>query len=80
MDLAEGHCTEHARKVAETSDVSTEELENAYRAVHSIDVATNPLSDLSELDYTKQAAHFFGLNALQILWNTEISCRFLPAR
>jgi len=58
LDLTDGHCTEHARKVAERSNVSTEELENAYRAVHSIYVATNPRSGLSELDYKKQAAHF----------------------
>ncbi len=58
LDMTDGSCTEHAQKVAEMSDVTPEELENAYHAVHSIYVATHPRSDLSELDYRKQAAHF----------------------
>jgi len=58
LDLTDGRCTEHARRVAEKSDVSTEEMENAYRAVHAVYVATNPRSGLSALDYRKQAAHF----------------------
>lgn len=58
LDLTDGRCTEHAQKIAEKRDVSTEELENAYRAVHAVYVATHPRSDLSVLDYTKQAAHF----------------------
>jgi hypothetical protein len=58
LDLTDGRCTEHAQKIAEKSDVSTEELENAYRAVHSIYVATHPRSGFSVLDYRQQAAHF----------------------
>lgn len=58
LDLTDGRCTEQARKVAAKSDVSTEELEQAYRAVHTVYVATHPQSDLSELDFRKQAAHF----------------------
>jgi len=58
LDLTDGRCTEYARSVAEKSDVSTEELENAYRAVHTVYVATHPRSGLSALDYKQQAAHF----------------------
>ncbi len=58
LDLTDGSCTKHAQGIAKKSDVTAEELENAYRAVHSVYVATHPHSDLSELDYKKQAAHF----------------------
>jgi hypothetical protein len=58
LDLTDGSCTQHARAIAEKNDVTAEELENAYRAVHSVYVSTHPRSDLSELDYQKQAAHF----------------------
>jgi hypothetical protein len=58
LDLTDGSCTQHAQQIAEKRDVTAEELENAYRAVHSIYVATHPRSDLSQLDFKKQAAHF----------------------
>ena len=58
LDLTDGSCTKHAQGIAEKSDITAEELENAYRAVHSVYVATHPLSGLSELNYKKQAAHF----------------------
>jgi len=58
LDLTDGRCTEHAQKVAEKSDVTPEELENAYHAVHSIYVATHPRSGFSVLDFRQQAAHF----------------------
>jgi len=58
LDLTDGSCTQHAQKIAEKSDVTAEELENAYHAVHSIYVATHPRSGFSELDFRKQAAHF----------------------
>jgi len=58
LDLTAGSCTEHAQKVAEKSDITPEELENAYHAVHSVYVATNPRSGSSELDFIQQAAHF----------------------
>jgi Zn-finger protein len=58
LDLTAGSCTEHAQKVAEKSDITPEELANAYHAVHSIYVATHPSSGFSELDYRQQAAHF----------------------
>ena len=58
LDLTDGVCTKHIRDIADRSDLTVEELENSYRAVHSVYVTTHPRSDLSELDYTKQAAHF----------------------
>ena len=58
LDLTEGSCTKHAQMVAEKSDLTAEELESAYHAVHSAYIATHPHSDLAELDYRKQAAHF----------------------
>jgi len=58
LDLTDGSCTQHAQNIAEKSDVTPEEVENAYRAVHSVYVATNPLSGFAEMDYRKQAAHF----------------------
>jgi len=58
LDLTDGSCTKHAQSIAEKSDVTAEELEYAYHAVHLIYVATHPRSDLSEMEYRKQAAHF----------------------
>lgn len=58
LDLTDGRCTQHAQIIAEKPDVSVEELENAYRAVRSVYVSTHPRSDLAELDYKKQSAHF----------------------
>jgi len=53
LDLTDGSCTQHAQKIAEKSDVTAEELENAYHAVHSIYVATHPRSGFSELDFRR---------------------------
>jgi len=58
LDLTDGSCTKHAQSIAEKDDVTAEELEYAYCAVHSLYVATHPRSGLSELDFRKQAAHF----------------------
>jgi hypothetical protein len=58
LDLTDGMCARHIQDIAERSDLTVDELENAYRSVHSVYVVTHPRSDLSELDYGKQAAHF----------------------
>lgn len=58
LDLTDGRCAQHAKSIAEKVDVTAEELQNAYCAVHSIYIATHPRSGLSELDFVKQAAHF----------------------
>lgn len=57
LDLTDERCTNQAQKLAQQSDITPQELEMAYHAVHSVYVATHPRSDLSELDYGKQAAH-----------------------
>jgi hypothetical protein len=58
LDLTDGNCTKYAQNIAENSDVTAQELEYAYHAVHSIYVATHPRSGLSDLNFMKQAAHF----------------------
>lgn len=58
LDLTDGKCTKQAQILAEKSDVTPEELEAAYHAVHAVYVSTNPRSDFSELDFSMQAAHF----------------------
>ena len=58
LDLTEGQCTKQAQMLAEKADVTPEELEQAYHAVHAVYVATHPRSHFSELDYSMQAAHF----------------------
>jgi hypothetical protein len=57
LDLTDGRCTKNAQSLAEKSDITPEELQMAYQAVQSVYVTTHPRSDLSELDYAKQAAH-----------------------
>ena len=58
LDITDGTCAIHIKDIADRSDISVEEMENAYRWVRSVYVTTHPRSDLSELDYRKQAAHF----------------------
>ena len=57
LDLTDGRCTRQAQHIAEQRDITPEELEKAYQAVNAVYVATHPRSDISELDYAKQAAH-----------------------
>jgi hypothetical protein len=57
LDLTEERCTKQVQKLAKESEITPEELAMAYHAVHSVYVSTHPRSDLSELDYAKQAAH-----------------------
>lgn len=75
LDLTDGSCTKHAQSIAERSDTTAEELENAYRAVHSVYVATNPSSGFSELDFNKQAAHFVAEACMVCLAPTYEECR-----
>jgi hypothetical protein len=57
LDLTDERCTENVQNLAQKSSITPEELAMAYQAVHSVYVTTHPHSDLSELDYAKQAAH-----------------------
>ncbi len=58
LDLRDDPRIRHAVEVAAKDDATPEELEAAYHAVHAIYVESHPQSDLSELDFARQAAHF----------------------
>jgi hypothetical protein len=58
LDLTDEPRLEGAQQIAAKSGVTAEELVDAYHTVHAIYTQTHPRSDLSELDYTKQAVHF----------------------
>jgi hypothetical protein len=57
LDLTDERCTRNVQNLAQKSEITPEELEMAYQAVHSVYVTTNPRSGFDELDYAKQAAH-----------------------
>ena len=58
LDLTDEARLKSAQQIAAKSGVTAEELVDAYHSVHAIYTQTHPRSDLSELDYTKQAVHF----------------------
>jgi hypothetical protein len=58
LDLTDDPRLRNALKVASNPDVSPEELQLAYFSTHSVYVENHPRSDLAELDWKKQAAHF----------------------
>lgn len=58
LDLTDNPRLTDAQQTAMKPDLSAEELMDAYHVVHTIYVQTHPRSDLSEVDYTKQAVHF----------------------
>ena len=58
LDLTDEPRLKNAQQIAAKSGVTAEELVDAYHSVHAIYTQTHPRSDLSELDYRKQAAHF----------------------
>jgi len=58
LDLTDEPRLKNAQQVAAKPDVTAEELHDAYHSVHAIYTQTHPRSDLSELDYKKQAVHF----------------------
>ena len=57
MDLTDGSCTDITKRLSETAEITPEELEDAYHAVHRYYAKTHLLCS-SEMDYGKQAAHF----------------------
>lgn len=57
-DLANAECVKRVQEVMAKSSVTAEQMLDAYQRVHAIYVATHPRSDLSELNFDKQAAHF----------------------
>ena len=58
LDLTDNPRLKDAQQTAAKPDLSAEELMDTYHRVHTIYVQTHPRSDLSEVDYTKQAVHF----------------------
>jgi hypothetical protein len=58
LDLTDNPLVKNGQAIAAKSGVTAEELNNAYHGVHTAYVATHPSSDLSALDYAKQAEHF----------------------
>ena len=58
LDLTDEPRLRDAQLMAAKSGVTAEELVDAFHSVHAIYSKTHPRSDLSELDYTKQAVHF----------------------
>jgi len=58
LDLTDEPDVKRGQEVAGKADVAADELSNAYHRVHAVYVATHPRSWFTELDYTKQAAHF----------------------
>jgi hypothetical protein len=58
LDLTDEPRLKTAQQTAAKSGVTAEELVDAFHSVHAVYTQTHPRSDLSELDYTKQAIHF----------------------
>lgn len=78
LDLRDDPRIRHAVAVAAKGDATPEELAAAYHAVHAIYVESNPHSDLSELDFGRQAAHFVAeacLVCLSPLYEKAATCR-----
>jgi hypothetical protein len=42
----------------ERAELTAEDLHDSYHSIHALYVRTHPRSDLSELDYSRQAEHF----------------------
>jgi hypothetical protein len=75
LDLTDQRCIGQVKRIAEQSDISPEELEQAYHAVHAIYVSTNPRSGYFKLDYSVQAAHFVAEACMTIVGPTFVGPR-----
>ncbi len=58
LDLTDDRRLHEIQEILAKPELSAEALLDAYHRVHAIYVQTHPRSDLSEVDYTKQAVHF----------------------
>jgi hypothetical protein len=67
LDLTDAPRLAIAQQVAAAPDATAETLTDAYHPVHAVSVQTHPRSDLTELDYGKQAAHFIAEALLMCL-------------
>ena len=82
LDLTDNPLVKNGQEIAAKSGVTAEELNNAYQGVHTAYVATHPSSDLSALDYAKQAEHFVAEACMACLAPTflETSTHHLAAK
>ncbi len=82
LDLTKDKHIIHAQSIAATSDAKAEDLLDAYHAVHTCYVKTNPRSDMHALDWTKQAEHFVAEACMTCLAPTypEASAHHLAQR
>ena len=67
LDLTDEPRLKDAQQIAAKPGITAEELVDSYHSVHAIYIQTHPRSDLSELDYTKQAVHFIAEACLMCL-------------
>ncbi|MEJ2591197.1 MAG: hypothetical protein P8178_07340 [Candidatus Thiodiazotropha sp.] len=58
LDLTDDRRLHDAQKKVAQAGITADDLLDTYHAVHTVYVQTHPRSDLSEVDYTKQAVHF----------------------
>lgn len=58
LDLTQDSRIKWAQAELRNSDISAEDLDEAYHSAHSVYVHTSPRSHFSLLDYDKQAEHF----------------------
>jgi len=58
LDLTSEPRFRHVLTLLNRPDLTAEELISAYHSIHALYVETHPRSDLSQLDYAKQAEHF----------------------
>lgn len=70
LDLTDEPKLKDAQQMAAKPGLTAEELVDTYHSVHAVYTRTHPRSDLSELDYTKQAVHFIAEACLLCLSST----------
>jgi effector-binding domain-containing protein len=58
LDLTQNRHIKQAQALLSNTDISAEDLDEAYHSIYSIYVNTHPRSHFSLLDYNKQAEHF----------------------
>ena len=75
LDLSTDSRLKSAQEVAAKGDPGAEEPLDAYHAVHALYTRTHPRSDLTEIDYTKQAMHFIAEACLVCLSPTYTETR-----
>lgn len=58
LDLTSEPRLRDAAKLLEHPELTAEQLLDGYHSIHALYVQTHPRSDLSKLDYARQAEHF----------------------